>query len=754
MKRLLLLAILLITNFISNAQCVLLANATPGITLVHQNTNCFNNSGVAFNPNLGLYYGVRAGNSAFPLETWTATGVPLYQTSAGFDWRGMWWNPTTNQLEGNGYSTSGIWKADLNGSGYALNTGTTIFSGMNQPDAQSCGDLDWQAYEILYYFNGTIYRYSRTTNALLGSYPITGTPVAISNLNSTTLMYTGCPGKEIALLDYVNKRVYVYNKANGAYAGMSQLPVSAVTTTSFRTSWANCYVWLFNVADFTWYSYKIFDQCSACAPVYTTNNFSICNGDSIQINGVWHSTSGAYNDTLLAANGCDSIIVNNLTVQAAITTNVNVSICNGDSLFVGGAWQHNNGNYHDTLNSSGGCDSVIISHLTVIAIPTVNLNVHICSGDSMFVGGSWQHIAGTYYDTLTASTGCDSIVISHLTVIVPVIKNKNQSICSGDSLFVGGAWQHAAGNYIDTFSTSLGCDSIVFTHLNINPIYFNSYFKSICQGDSIFLAGFWRSTPGVYNETLIASTGCDSTNSTTLSVNPLPTVNLGNDKTLCEGQSVVLNASTTNASYLWQNNSSNATLTATQSGLYWVEVTSNNCSSRDSIQLTFNPVPVVDLGPDQSLCPDDKATLDVTLANATYVWQDHTTKPVYVVMSGGVYWVKVTLQNCFSSDSVKIDFNKPNCNCSVFIPNAFSPNNDFKNDEIGLVDSRGIDLKEFRIFNRWGEEVFKSQSLFDKWNGNYKGAPAETGTYYYVVRYICNYNGKENYLKGDIILVR
>src|SRR4051812_46342295 len=81
------------------SQCTLLPNAVPGITLVHQNTNCFNNSGVAFNPNLSLYYGVRAGNPGFPLETWTSTGTPLYNTSAGFDWRGMWWNPTTNQLE-------------------------------------------------------------------------------------------------------------------------------------------------------------------------------------------------------------------------------------------------------------------------------------------------------------------------------------------------------------------------------------------------------------------------------------------------------------------------------------------------------------------------------------------------------------------------------------------------------------------------------------------------------------------------------
>ncbi len=258
MKKLLLPVLFWATSMLVSAQCSLLPNAVPGILLVHQNTNCFNNSGVAYNPNLNLYYGVRAGNSTFPLETWTAAGAPLFNTTAGFDWRGMWWNPTTNQLEGNGYNTSGIWRANLNGSGHALNTGLTIFPGMNQPNAQSCGDLDWQAYEIIYFNAGLIYRYSRTTNAFLGSYALTGTPVAMGNMNVYTVMYTGCTGMEIALLDYVNKRIYLYNKATGAYAGMSQLPAAAVTTSAFRVSWANGYVWLFNLADFTWYSYRIF----------------------------------------------------------------------------------------------------------------------------------------------------------------------------------------------------------------------------------------------------------------------------------------------------------------------------------------------------------------------------------------------------------------------------------------------------------------------------------------------------------------
>lgn len=282
--------VLLLFSTGSYAQCSILASAVPGITLVHQNTNCFNNSGVAYNPNLGLYYACRAGNSGFPYETWDAAGTPLFNTTTGNDFRGLWWNPTLNTLEGNSYNSMGIWKTTLNGSGYATSAGSyTLASG--QPNAQSCGDLDWQAYEIIYYNSGSIYRYSRSTGAALGSYPITGTPVALSNLNLYTAMYTGCTGKEIALLDYVNKAVYFYNKATGAYAGMSQLPASAVTTNAFRVSWANNLIWLFNLANYTWYSYQVL---TAPLPIVLTAFTAACNDGVITFN--WTTESETDNN--------------------------------------------------------------------------------------------------------------------------------------------------------------------------------------------------------------------------------------------------------------------------------------------------------------------------------------------------------------------------------------------------------------------------------------------------------------------------
>lgn len=757
MKYVLLLSIFVALTLLAGAQCNLLPNAIPGITLVHQNTNCNNNSGVAFNPNLNLYYGVRAGNSAFPLETWSVTGTPLYNTTAGFDWRGMWWNPITNQLEGNGYNTMGMWRADLNGSGYALNTGYNIFTGLNQPDAQSCGDLDCDAYEVLYYSNGSIYRYSRTTNAFLGSYPITGTPVAISNLNSTTVMYTGCPGKEIALLDYNNKRVYVYNKANGAYAGMSQLPASAVTTSAFRTSWANCYVWLFNLANYTWYSYKIFDACvvgCGCPPVFTNFSHSICSGDSIFLAGAWHSAPGAYNDTLTAASGCDSILVHNLTVIQPVVVNTAMAICTGDSVLLGGAWRHLAGVYHDTLVAASGCDSVRNTTLSLIPLSTGTQNLAICIGDSVFVGGAWQHQSGVYHDTLTAVSGCDSIGTSILTVIPVAYGTQTKSICSGDSMLLGGAWRKIPGIYVDTLTAASGCDSVRTTTLIVNPVYNQTKTAEICQGDKIFLGGQWQTIAGIYIDHYTTVKGCDSLVSTILVVNPLPVVDLGSDQVLCEGDTYVLDATTPNVTYLWSDFSTGPTLTVTQTGTYSVEVDLNHCKDRDTVNVTFNIVPIIDLGPDQSLCPDRSVVLNATTSNATYLWQDNTKKPLYTVSQNGTYWVAVTIANCTGTDTVHIDFDNPDCACPVFIPNAFSPNNDMNNDELRLVNTLGVDLKDFRIYNRWGEEVFKTTGLFDSWNGNYKGQPADMGSYFYFVRYVCRYNGREYVLKGDITLIR
>src|SRR5439155_8097300 len=110
-----------------------------------------------------------------------------------------------------------------------------------------------------------------------------------------------------------------------------------------------------------------------------------------------------------------------------------------------------------TFTNYLGCDSVITTNLTVLANTSSTANISICDGQSYFAGGAFQTQSGIYLDTLINATGCDSVITTNLFVIPNSSFTQNISICFGDSIFVGGAWQKQNGNYIDHYTNYLGC---------------------------------------------------------------------------------------------------------------------------------------------------------------------------------------------------------------------------------------------------------------------------------------------------------
>lgn len=237
--------------------CSILATAVTGPTLTSSIDSQTNRSAVAYNPDAGLYYSVDAGNPTFKIDTYNDSYVLVDTVAGGFDYRGCWWNAATEQLEGNGYASYGIFvQTLLSGTQYPAGSGTTIFTAA-QPDDQSVGAFDPGANEIIYYFNNAIYRYARATNTYLGTTPITGLPVA--SLNWTSIAFVGCPGHEIGIYDYVNKRLLFINKATGAYVGSSQLPAGAPARDAFGMSYSNGIFWLYDVATspYIWRGYQV-----------------------------------------------------------------------------------------------------------------------------------------------------------------------------------------------------------------------------------------------------------------------------------------------------------------------------------------------------------------------------------------------------------------------------------------------------------------------------------------------------------------
>ena len=151
---------------------------------------------------------------------------------------------------------------------------------------------------------------------------------------------------------------------------------------------------------------------------------SICEDDSFVFNGRALKQNGAFTDTLSTAAGCDSLVTLNLTVTPAVTLLRSASVCYGGSYSFNGQIYSQSGSYRDTLTTVTGCDSIVILTLTVQPLITSQVSASICSGDVYSFNGRQLNTAGVYNDTLTTGNGCDSAITLNLTVNqkqVPVV---------------------------------------------------------------------------------------------------------------------------------------------------------------------------------------------------------------------------------------------------------------------------------------------------------------------------------------------
>lgn len=104
---------------------------------------------------------------------------------------------------------------------------------------------------------------------------------------------------------------------------------------------------------------------------------------------------------------------------------------------------------------------------TILVLVTNNpvVDVAVCYGKGYIINGKEVTTEGVYVDTLTSASNEDSLVVINLTIDDPIVQNKRVQICTGDTLYVGGANQTKTGYYHDTLVTGEGCDSIVITNL-------------------------------------------------------------------------------------------------------------------------------------------------------------------------------------------------------------------------------------------------------------------------------------------------
>ena len=240
---------------------------------------------------------------------------------------------------------------------------------------------------------------------------------------------------------------------------------------------------------------------------------------------------------------------------------------------------------------------------------------------------------------------------------------------------------------------------------------------------------------GTYKASL-TNENCTASDSIEVALAPL-TLDLGQDRVLCEDESLALTIDVPNVNYEWQDGSNLSNFIITEPGVYWAKIGQDNCEAIDSITVNFTPSPIIDLGKDTTLCNGETLTLTAPNSIVTYEWQDGSQNPIFEVSNSDLYWLTGSVNNCSSRDSILVTFE--NCespkSCEAYLPNSFSPNGDGINDELQLLTDCELQFFQMEVYDRWGSLMFSTDDVRQAWDGRYKGDLLDTGVYLWVVEY-------------------
>lgn len=238
------------------------------------------------------------------------------------------------------------------------------------------------------------------------------------------------------------------------------------------------------------------------------------------------------------------------------------------------------------------------------------------------------------------------------------------------------------------------------------------------------------------------------------------------DTTICFGSKLPLIA-TGAKSYLWTPSSlldsaakSNPILTAIEPTTIYVEgIDTNGCKGLDTLAIYLFPkIQVEASAADKHInCLNSRTYLSASNA-LSYYWEPTVfcetpqQANTFVSPTRNTLFTVTGLDNngCQSSDTVTIYYDGTS---SIKIANAFTPNGDQINDGIKIIDPCNFVLSSISIYNRWGDEVFRSQDINYHWDGTSKGKLCMPGVYYYMIKGKSN-EGEELMYKGDITLIR
>lgn len=419
-----------------------------------------------------------------------------------------------------------------------------------------------------------------------------------------------------------------------------------------------------------------------------------------------------------------------------------------------------------TVSNSKGCKKSITDTIAIKTQPDFKLNndTLICNIDTIQLTAtgrgsvSWTpnyninnvnsftplispDVPTIYYATLVESRGCiatDSVFVNVVSKVTLNLK-PDTTICLTDTVL------------LNTVSDGL--------HYLWSP-------ASSIINDTAKYAQVVPTANTIYH--VIASIGkCNTAGNIAVKVIPYPKADAGIDTTICFPKSYQLHA-TGGSIYVWSPpnflnnpNISNPVSSPQESIQYIVQVNDVlGCPKPtfDSVIINVEKI-IADAGPrDTSIVVNQPLQLNGTGAQF-YLWSPPTglnnpdiANPVALLAESQQYILKVqSAAGCSSTDTINVTVYK--VKPDLYVPDAFTPNGDGKNDIFRPIPIGMKSLKFFKVYNRLGQLIYSTNIINQGWDGTFKGAPQDPGVFVWMAQGV-DYLGKIIFKKGSVTLIR
>ncbi len=497
---------------------------------------------------------------------------------------------------------------------------------------------------------------------------------------------------------------------------------------------------------------------------------SACEGTFIDFGGIDILAGETVVFNLQTSTGCDSTVT--VVVEELTAYNIALSFeaCTGEFYDYNGQQILAGETIVNNLNTSTGCDSIETITINQLLSSSTNLDLEICEGETMIYNGV-EFEAGDAFDfELINSTGCDSIHSVNAIAVPLSYEEIELFVCGGDSILYQGEFLYPNSVQEITFQNFLGCDSIeqvTVQELGVVPMEISI---ELCPNETTAYNGQIYEVGDTEIFNFESFQGCDSI--VELSIVGSPDFDFEYEtEAICPDEMGSININLingTSSTYLYSINGAEFQLenefNNLLSGNHELYVQDEN----GCIKTIAASIPAYDnliiLAEDKALtCEIDSIELNAELIagpdlDLEYIWPDGTTGNAFFANEPGTYLLQAS--NICEQKNYPITVFPPVTVLEnyLFVPNVFSPNEDGHNDYLILSPSADVIIHDFEIniFSRWGEALYTSKDISVGWDGKMNDGNFNPGVHVWYVTMDVTYCGQrlEVFEKGDITVIR